>query len=133
MIRRPPRSTLVPYTTLFRSYAAHAAESGDPPPKHPVIFFKHPNTVVGPFDDIRRPPGAEKLDWEVELGVVIGRRARYLESSEAAQEVIAGYVASHDVSERAFQTEVPGGQWSKGKDRQSVVKAKSVALGARGI
>src|SRR3712207_7654193 len=71
MIRRPPRSTLVPYTTLFRSYAAHAAESGDPPPKHPVIFFKHPNTVVGPFDDIRRPPGAEKLDWEVELGVVI--------------------------------------------------------------
>ena len=100
---------------IGQNYAAHAAESGDPPPKHPVIFFKHPNTVVGPFDDIRRPPGAEKLDWEVELGVVIGRRARYLESSEAAQEVIAGYVVSHDVSERAFQTEVSGGQWSKGK------------------
>jgi 2-keto-4-pentenoate hydratase/2-oxohepta-3-ene-1,7-dioic acid hydratase in catechol pathway len=80
-----------------------------------MIFFKHPNTVVGPFDDIRRPPGAEKLDWEVELGVVIARRARYLESPEAAAEVIGGYAVSHDVSERAFQTEVSGGQWSKGK------------------
>jgi len=100
---------------IGQNYAAHAAESGDAPPKYPIIFFKHPNTVVGPFDDIRRPPGAEKLDWEVELGVVIGRRARYLESPEAAAEVIGGYAVSHDVSERAFQTEVSGGQWSKGK------------------
>jgi 2,4-didehydro-3-deoxy-L-rhamnonate hydrolase len=100
---------------IGQNYAAHAAESGSPPPQYPIIFFKHPNTVVGPFDDIARPRGAQKLDWEVELGVVIGRRARYLESPEAAADVIAGYTVSHDVSERAFQTEVSGGQWSKGK------------------
>jgi len=100
---------------IGQNYAAHAAESGDPPPKYPFFFFKHPNTVIGPFDDIRRPRGAQKLDWEVELGVVIGRQARYLESPEAAVDVIAGYTVSHDVSERAFQTEVSGGQWSKGK------------------
>jgi 2,4-didehydro-3-deoxy-L-rhamnonate hydrolase len=100
---------------IGQNYAAHAAESGDAPPKHPIVFFKHPNTVVGPFDHIRRPPGAQKLDWEVELGVVLGRQARYLASPEAAAEVIAGYTVSHDVSERAFQTEVSGGQWSKGK------------------
>jgi 2,4-didehydro-3-deoxy-L-rhamnonate hydrolase len=100
---------------IGQNYAAHAAESGDAPPKYPIFFFKHPNTVVGPFDDIRRPRGAQKLDWEVELGVVIGRRARYLESPQAAADVIAGYTVSHDVSERAFQTEVSGGQWSKGK------------------
>ena len=100
---------------IGQNYAAHAAESGDAPPAHPIFFFKHPNTVVGPFDDVRRPRGARKLDWEVELGVVIGRRARYLDSPAAAAEVIAGYTTSHDVSERAFQTEVSGGQWSKGK------------------
>ena len=100
---------------IGQNYAAHAAESGSAPPQYPIIFFKHPNTVVGPFDDVRRPPGAQKLDWEVELGAVIGRRARYLESPDAAAGVIAGYAVSHDVSERAFQTEVSGGQWSKGK------------------
>jgi 2,4-didehydro-3-deoxy-L-rhamnonate hydrolase len=100
---------------IGQNYAAHAAESGSLPPQYPIIFFKHPNTVVGPFDDIARPRGAQKLDWEVELGVVIARRARYLESPEAAADVIAGYTVSHDVSERAFQTEVSGGQWSKGK------------------
>jgi 2,4-diketo-3-deoxy-L-fuconate hydrolase len=111
----PPIARPAAVLCIGQNYAAHAAESGDPPPKFPIIFFKHPNTVVGPFDDIRRPPGAQKLDWEVELGVVIGRRARYLESPEAAAGVIAGYAVSHDVSERAFQTEVSGGQWSKGK------------------
>ena len=90
---------------IGQNYAAHAAESGSAPPQYPIIFFKHPNTVVGPFDDVRRPPGAQKLD----------RRARYLESPDAAAGVIAGYAVSHDVSERAFQTEVSGGQWSKGK------------------
>jgi 2,4-didehydro-3-deoxy-L-rhamnonate hydrolase len=111
----PPVARPTAVLCIGQNYAAHAAESGDPPPTYPVLFFKHPNTVVGPFDDIHRPPGARKLDWEVELGVVIGRRARYLESPEAAAEVIAGYTVSHDVSERAFQTEVSGGQWSKGK------------------
>src|SRR3954467_3017171 len=111
----PPRARPAAGLCIGQNYAAHAAESGDPPPKQPVIFFKHPNTVVGPFDDIRRPPGAQKLDWEVELGVVIGHRARYLESPEAAAEVVGGYAVSNDVSERAFQIEVSGGQWSKGK------------------
>jgi 2-keto-4-pentenoate hydratase/2-oxohepta-3-ene-1,7-dioic acid hydratase in catechol pathway len=111
----PPIARPTAVLCIGQNYAAHAAESGDAPPQHPILFFKHPNTVVGPFDDIRRPPGARKLDWEVELGVVIGQRARYLDSPEAAADVVAGYVVSHDVSERAFQTEVSGGQWSKGK------------------
>ena len=111
----PPIARPAAVLCIGQNYAAHAAESGAAPPEYPIIFFKHPNTVVGPFDDIRRPRGAQKLDWEVELGVVIGRRARYLDSPEAAADVIAGYTVSHDVSERAFQTEVSGGQWSKGK------------------
>ena len=98
-----------------QNYAAHAAESGALPPEHPVLFFKHPNTIVGPDDTVLLPPGAEKVDWEVELAVVIGRTARYLRSPEEAQEAIAGYAVSNDVSERAYQLEVSGGQWSKGK------------------
>lgn len=97
------------------NYAAHAAESGAAPPQHPVIFYKHPNTVVGPDDDVVLPRGAAKVDWEVELGVVIGRRTRYLPAPEEAFSHIAGYVLSNDVSERALQLEVSGGQWSKGK------------------
>jgi 2-keto-4-pentenoate hydratase/2-oxohepta-3-ene-1,7-dioic acid hydratase in catechol pathway len=100
---------------IGQNYAAHAAESGSEPPTHPVIFFKHPNTVVGPNDVVLLPPGAEKVDWEVELAVVIGKTARYLPSPEAARDVIAGYTISNDVSERAFQLDVSGGQWSKGK------------------
>lgn len=100
---------------IGQNYAAHAAESGSEPPAHPVIFFKHPNTVVGPNDVVLLPPGAEKVDWEVELAVVIGKTARYLPSAEAARDVIAGYTISNDVSERAYQLEVSGGQWSKGK------------------
>ena len=97
------------------NYAAHAAESGSLPPEHPVVFFKHPNTVVGPDDDVLLPPDAQKVDWEVELAVVIGARARYLPSPDAARDVIAGYAVSNDVSERDYQLEVSGGQWSKGK------------------
>lgn len=100
---------------IGQNYAAHAAESGSAPPEHPVVFLKHPNTVVGPDDVVLLPPGAEKVDWEVELAVVIGGTARYLPSPEAAREVIAGYTVSNDVSERDFQLEVSGGQWSKGK------------------
>lgn len=100
---------------IGQNYAAHAAESGSAPPEHPVVFFKHPNTVVGPDDVVLLPPGAEKVDWEVELAVVIGGTARYLPSPEAAREVIAGYTVSNDVSERDFQLAVSGGQWSKGK------------------
>ncbi|MFC0674660.1 fumarylacetoacetate hydrolase family protein [Brachybacterium hainanense] len=100
---------------IGQNYAAHAAESGAEPPTTPIIFFKHPNTVVGPFDEVPIPRGAQKVDWEVELGVVIGREAKYLETEQDALDVIAGYVTSHDVSERDFQIEQSGGQWSKGK------------------
>jgi 2-keto-4-pentenoate hydratase/2-oxohepta-3-ene-1,7-dioic acid hydratase in catechol pathway len=97
------------------NYAAHAAESGSPPPQHPVMFYKAPNTVVGPDDDVLLPRGSGKTDWEVELAVVIGRRARYLDTPEEAQACVAGYAISNDVSERALQLETSGGQWSKGK------------------
>lgn len=97
------------------NYAAHAAESGNLPPAQPVLFYKHPNTVVGPDDDVRIPRGALKTDWEVELGIVIGKKVRYLDSPDQVPDHIAGYVLSNDVSERAFQQEISGGQWSKGK------------------
>lgn len=100
---------------IGQNYAAHAAETGDPPPRVPIMFFKHPNTVVGAYDNLHRPPGSTRLDWEVELGVVIGRSARYLSSPDEAAVHIAGYVVSHDVSERRWQVEESGGQWSKGK------------------
>jgi 2-keto-4-pentenoate hydratase/2-oxohepta-3-ene-1,7-dioic acid hydratase in catechol pathway len=98
-----------------QNYAAHAAESGAAPPAEPIVFYKAPNTMVGPEDDILLPPGSERTDWEVELGVVIGRTARYLSSPAEALACVAGYVAVDDVSERAFQLERSGGQWSKGK------------------
>lgn len=97
------------------NYAAHAAESGAAPPEVPIVFFKHPATVVGPNDDVRLPPGSEKSDWEVELGVIIAKPARYLPDKQAAAEVIGGYVVSNDISERAYQIDISGGQWSKGK------------------
>jgi 2-keto-4-pentenoate hydratase/2-oxohepta-3-ene-1,7-dioic acid hydratase in catechol pathway len=101
---------------IGQNYAAHAAESGSEPPATPILFFKHPNTVVGPYDEIEIPPGAEKVDWEVELGVVIGEEAYLLADEQAALDVIAGYVTSHDVSERDYQIAQSGGQWSKGKN-----------------
>jgi len=97
------------------NYAAHAAESGAAPPTVPVLFFKTPNTVVGPDDDVLIPRGSTKTDWEVELAVVIGQQARYLDSPADAARHVAGYTISNDVSERAFQLEESGGQWSKGK------------------
>jgi 2,4-diketo-3-deoxy-L-fuconate hydrolase len=100
---------------IGQNYAAHAAESGNAAPTVPILFFKHPNTVVGPFDDIRIPPRADTVDWEIELGVVIGRPARYLDSVDDALDYVAGYVVSHDVSERTWQKQESGGQWSKGK------------------
>ncbi|SDO48980.1 2-keto-4-pentenoate hydratase/2-oxohepta-3-ene-1,7-dioic acid hydratase (catechol pathway) [Microbacterium sp. ru370.1] len=96
------------------NYRDHAAETGADIPAEPVVFMKDPSTVTGPFDDVLIPRGSVKTDWEVELGVVIGRTARYLDSVESAADCIAGYVLSHDVSEREFQLE-RGGQWDKGK------------------
>jgi 2-keto-4-pentenoate hydratase/2-oxohepta-3-ene-1,7-dioic acid hydratase in catechol pathway len=99
---------------IGQNYAAHAAESGSAPPTHPILFFKHPNTVVGPFDPVLRPDGADTLDWEVELGVVIGRTAWQVPEAEALAHV-AGYLVGNDVSERTWQRDESGGQWSKGK------------------
>jgi 2-keto-4-pentenoate hydratase/2-oxohepta-3-ene-1,7-dioic acid hydratase in catechol pathway len=96
------------------NYSDHAKESGMEIPAEPIVFQKGANTVVGPYDPILIPRGSEKTDWEVELGIVIGKDARYLPSAAAAAEHIAGYCISHDVSERAFQLE-RGGQWTKGK------------------
>lgn len=96
------------------NYSDHAKESGMPIPDEPIVFQKGSNTVVGPYDNIIIPKGSEKTDWEVELGVIIGKDARYLRAMIEAPEYIAGYSISHDVSERAFQLE-RGGQWTKGK------------------
>ena len=100
---------------IGQNYAAHAREAGSEPPAHPIVFLKTPNTVVGPDDDVRIPRGSVKTDWEVELGVVIGSRASYLDSPDESRAHIAGYVCANDVSERDFQMGVSGGQWSKGK------------------
>jgi 2,4-diketo-3-deoxy-L-fuconate hydrolase len=100
------------------NYRDHAAETGQAVPDEPILFTKSPNTLIGPNDDVRLPRGATKADWEVELGIVIGRRTSYLESPEQARDVIAGWVVVNDVSERAFQIE-RGGQWSKGKSAET--------------
>ncbi|MBO9522386.1 MAG: fumarylacetoacetate hydrolase family protein [Nocardioidaceae bacterium] len=97
------------------NYAAHAAESGDLPPTELVFFLKKPNSVVGPYDDVLMPRSADRLDWEVELGVVIGRACDHVEDDSTALAAVAGYVLVNDVSERRFQLEGSGGQWSKGK------------------
>lgn len=95
------------------NYSDHAAESGMAVPEEPILFTKSPNTLVGPNDDVRMPRGATKLDWEVELGIVIGKTAKYV-SEDKALDHVAGYCVINDVSERAFQTERQG-QWTKGK------------------
>ena len=97
------------------NYRDHAAESGLPVPAEPVVFMKAPYTVVGPHDEVLIPRDSVKTDYEVELGVVIGTTARYLGSAEEGLAAVAGYVVSHDVSEREFQLE-RGGQWDKGKN-----------------
>ena len=95
------------------NYAMHAAESGMEVPKEPVLFFKATSSISGPYDDIIIPKESTKTDWEVELAVVIGKKATYVEEADALDHV-AGYVLHNDVSERAFQLE-RSGQWVKGK------------------
>ncbi|WP_213814479.1 fumarylacetoacetate hydrolase family protein [Glaciihabitans sp. dw_435] len=97
------------------NYAAHAAESGSAPPTAPILFLKTPNTVGGPNDDVAIPRKSHKTDWEVELAVLIGRKALYLDSPADSAAHVAGYLLANDVSEREFQIEISGGQWSKGK------------------
>ena len=96
------------------NYRNHAKESGMEIPNEPIIFMKAPNTVVGPNDDVRIPRRSQKTDWEVELCIVIGSRASYIETETVAMNYVAGYAISNDVSEREFQLE-RGGQWDKGK------------------
>ena len=95
------------------NYADHAAESGMPVPEEPILFMKATSAICGPNDDVMIPRGSTKTDWEVELGVVIGREARYVDEANALDHV-AGYCVINDLSERAFQIE-RGGQWVKGK------------------
>jgi 2-keto-4-pentenoate hydratase/2-oxohepta-3-ene-1,7-dioic acid hydratase in catechol pathway len=117
-VRGTPRLG-VPYTGIGKfvgiglNYRDHAAEAGMPVPAEPIIFMKATTCLSGPDDAIELPPGARKVDWEVELGVVIGRRAKYVDPAQALSHV-AGYCVVNDVSERAWQLE-RGGTWDKGK------------------
>jgi 2-keto-4-pentenoate hydratase/2-oxohepta-3-ene-1,7-dioic acid hydratase in catechol pathway len=101
------------YVCIGLNYADHAAETGNPIPKEPIVFLKSLSAFTGPNDDVKLPRGSKKLDWEVELGVVIGKTARYVPENES-MDYVAGYCVCNDVSEREFQTE-RGGTWDKGK------------------
>ncbi len=109
----PPVGRVGNFIAVGLNYADHAAETGAPIPKEPILFNKAPNCIVGPDDDIVLPRGSEKSDWEVELAIVIGTRASYITESEVMDH-IAGFCLCNDVSEREYQTE-RGGQWMKGK------------------
>jgi 2-keto-4-pentenoate hydratase/2-oxohepta-3-ene-1,7-dioic acid hydratase in catechol pathway len=110
-----PLSGIGKIVCIGLNYRDHAEETGATPPSEPVIFMKAPDTVVGPGDDVLVPRRSVKTDYEVELAVVIGRRAQYLDSPADALAHVAGYAISNDVSEREFQIE-RGGQWDKGKN-----------------
>ncbi|MFE3141117.1 fumarylacetoacetate hydrolase family protein [Streptomyces scopuliridis] len=111
----PPLARIGKIVCIGLNYHDHAAETGAEIPAEPIIFFKAPDTVVGPDDTVLVPRGSVKTDWEVELAVVIGRTARYLDSAADGLAHVAGYAVSHDVSEREFQIE-RGGTWDKGKN-----------------
>ena len=101
------------FMAIGLNYADHAAEAGQPVPTEPIIFYKLTNCICGPNDDVMIPRGSTKLDWELEIAFVVGKRSRYVELKDA-QSHIAGYTICNDVSERHFQIE-RGGQWMKGK------------------
>lgn len=109
----PPYAGTPKFIAIGLNYRDHAAETGQPIPAEPVVFAKATSCIVGPNDDVMLPKDSLKTDWEVELGVVIGREARYVDESEALQ-FVAGYCVVNDLSERAFQLE-RGGTWDKGK------------------
>jgi 2,4-didehydro-3-deoxy-L-rhamnonate hydrolase len=109
----PPVVGTSKFLAIGLNYADHAAESHMPIPKEPILFMKTPSCIQGPNDEVVLPKDSVKSDWEVELGVVIGKTARYVEQDKAA-EYIAGYVTINDLSEREYQLE-RGGQWDKGK------------------
>jgi 2-keto-4-pentenoate hydratase/2-oxohepta-3-ene-1,7-dioic acid hydratase in catechol pathway len=99
------------------NYSDHARETGKAPPEEPILFMKATSAIIGPNDDVEIPRASVKADWEVELGIVIGRRAKYV-SEDKALDHVAGYCVVNDVSERAFQSE-RGGQWTKGKSHDT--------------
>ena len=105
------------YLCIGLNYADHARETGKEPPPEPVVFAKAVSAVCGPNDDVEIPRGSEKADWEVELAIVIGTRAKYVSEADALNHV-AGYCLANDVSERSFQSE-RGGQWTKGKSHDT--------------
>jgi len=105
------------FIAIGLNYADHAAETGAPIPKEPIIFNKAVSCICGPNDDTMIPKESSKLDWEVELGIVIGSRARYL-TKKSAMDAVAGYCLANDVSERVFQIE-RSGQWTKGKSSET--------------
>ena len=108
-VATPPK-----FIAIGLNYIDHAKESGNPIPEHPVVFYKAETCIVGPNDNIMLPPDSTHTDWEVELGVVIGRTARYIDKKDALKHV-AGYCIVNDVSEREYQMKRSATQWSKGK------------------
>lgn len=109
----PPVAGVGKFICIGLNYRDHAAESGMPIPAEPIVFMKATSAIIGPNDDIVLPPASQKSDWEVELGVIIGREARYV-TRERALEHVAGVCVVNDLSERVYQLE-RGGQWDKGK------------------
>jgi len=114
----PPVGGTRHFIAIGLNYSDHAAEVGMPIPKEPIIFSKAPSSICGPNDNIIIPKASSKLDWEVELGIVINRRAHYIPSVDKALDYVAGYCLANDVSERHFQIE-RAGQWIKGKSAQN--------------
>jgi len=114
----PPVGGTRHFIAIGLNYSDHAAEVGMAIPKEPIIFSKAPSSLCGPNDNIIIPKASTKLDWEVELGIVIGRRAQYIPSVDKALDYVAGYCLANDVSERQFQIE-RAGQWIKGKSAEN--------------
>ena len=102
------------FIAIGLNFTDHAKETGSPIPQEPIVFYKADTSISGPNDDIVQPKNSIKLDWEIEIAIVIGSRAQYLDES-AAREVIAGYCIVDDISERSFQLDRGGSQWAKGK------------------
>jgi ureidoglycolate lyase len=114
----PPLSHVPNLICIGLNYADHAAETNSPLPEVPIVFMKHTGSIIGPNDQVRIPRGSTKTDWEVELGVVIGKAARYVDEADALDHV-AGYCIVNDVSERHHQRHGGGGQWIKGKSPET--------------
>ncbi|MTD99800.1 2-hydroxyhepta-2,4-diene-1,7-dioate isomerase [Paracoccus sp. YIM 132242] len=113
----PPVAGVGKFLCVGLNYADHARETGKEPPAEPVLFAKAVSAICGPYDDVQIPRGSDRTDWEVELGIVIGTRAKYVDQARALDHV-AGYLLVNDVSERRFQSE-RGGQWTKGKSHDT--------------